>query len=327
MKVKETENLLKKSIKNLQAIIEECVSFFKNSGDFAEEVNKKYNINKELIDQIKIKAKDASESIKNLTEEYGETFFLNIKKMLLDDYGVFVDLLKMLFFQIVCYSKKQNIIDFISSSDDPSFSFIGGNYLLLTVNHKTIKNIVNQFFFHVIKLKNEILIDDNTELWQVSDMEHKIFPSDYYKIRIYANIITEDIADALSANDLTLLKQQVSELIKNAIKHGNHNDENKVIKVWYKFSGDRYKLIVEDQGEGFKDIEKWNEFNHKRNEAILNQDMEKIAQLVSFHTEKSDDKDNGNALFAALEYWDSGLIYNKNRNKVLAVKYFYSLQK
>ena len=103
-------------------------------------------------------------------------------------------------------------------------------------------------------------------------------------------------------------------MIKNAIKHGNKNDPNKIIRVWYKADPDCFKLIIEDQGEGFQEIEEWNKFNQKRNEAIMDQDMEKIAQMVSFKAEKNDEKDGGNALFAALEYWDSGLIFNNKKD-------------
>ena len=31
------------------------------------------------------------------------------------------------------------------------------------------------------------------------------------------------------------------------------------MKTWYDFDGERYRLIVEDQGEGFKNLEKWND--------------------------------------------------------------------
>ena len=84
MKVKETEAQLKKSIHDLQAIISQCISFFETNTEFAEEVHAKYNISKELISQIERKARDALASMKNLTEQSGKAFFLNIKKMLLD---------------------------------------------------------------------------------------------------------------------------------------------------------------------------------------------------------------------------------------------------
>ncbi len=324
MKIKETEDSLKENIENLKTIVEQCLLFFKTNKNFAKEINEKYNVNEILISDIEKKAKDVLNTILKLKEVTGESFFTDIKKLLLNDYGVFLDLLKMLFYQIVFYTQKQNIFDFITYSDDPAFNFIGGNFLLLAVNHKNIKKTVNQFFFHDIKIKDELIIDEGTELWLVSDMEHKIFPSDFYKIREYAVMITEMVKSKLDSHSFILLQQQVSELVKNAVKHGNGNDNNKIIRVWYKFDRESYKIIIEDQGEGFENLEQWNEFNHKRNKAVINQDIDMLTELVSFRTEKSDEDDGGNALFAALEYWDSGLIYNKKRNKVLAMKYFFT---
>jgi len=38
--------------------------------------------------------------------------------------------------------------------------------------------------------------------------------------------------------------------------------------------------------------------------------------------QKSDEVDGGNALFAALEYWDGGFVYNDKRNGVAMKKTF-----
>jgi hypothetical protein len=182
---------------------------------------------------------------------------------------------------------------------------------------------VNQFFFKDITLKDELVVDDRTELWKTGDMQHLLFPSDFTKIRVYTQQVLACVTGKISKDDQMLLHQQTSELIKNGIKHGNHSDPNKILKVWFQFSGEYYKLIVEDEGEGFQDLEKWNEFNRQRNEALLKQDFELMMKLIHYHTKNSDDSDGGNALISALEYWDSGLIYNSKKNKVLAVKYFY----
>ena len=79
---------------------------------------------------------------------------------------------------------------------------------------------------------------------------------------------------------------------------------------------------MQDEGEGFKDLEKWNEFNRKRLEILSKQDYEGLADYVSFRTQKSDDNDGGNALFAALEYWNGGFVYNNKRNAVAMLKKF-----
>ena len=57
-------------------------------------------------------------------------------------------------------------------------------------------------------------------------------------------------------------------------------------------------------------------------EEINNQNFEQLADFVSFRTIKSDDQDGGNALFAALEYWNGGFVYNAKRNGVAMLKKF-----
>ena len=90
----------------------------------------------------------------------------------------------------------------------------------------------------------------------------------------------------------------------------------------YSFSANHAHIIVEDEGEGFKDLEKWNEFNRKRLDCLRDSNFEELSNYVSFRTRKSDDQDGGNALFAALEYWDGGFVYNDKRNGVAMLKHF-----
>ena len=67
---------------------------------------------------------------------------------------------------------------------------------------------------------------------------------------------------------------------------------------------------MQDEGQGFKRLEDWNEFNRRRTECFLRQDFEPMAEFVSFITPDSDEHDSGNALFAALEYWNGGVVFN-----------------
>lgn len=43
----------------------------------------------------------------------------------------------------------------------------------------------------------------------------------------------------------------IDELLRNAIKHGNKNDKSKVIKIDIYLDNSRFKLAVEDEGDGF----------------------------------------------------------------------------
>ena len=162
--------------------------------------------------------------------------------------------------------------------------------------------------------------DENDPLFDKTNMMYKVFPSDYRQIRYFTLLIVQSAP--LEIKEINLLEQQISEVIKNAVKHGNNCDINKKVHIWYSFSPVHAHLIIQDEGEGFKDLEKWNEFNRQRLQCLYTQDYEKLANYVSFRTQKSDDQDGGNALFAALEYWNGGFVFNGKRNAVAMLKKF-----
>jgi serine/threonine-protein kinase RsbW len=166
----------------------------------------------------------------------------------------------------------------------------------------------------------KILIDESHRLFIKDGLMYKEFSSDFRQIRYYTLIIVQKAP--IEIKGINLLEQQISELIKNAVKHGNRNDISKKIKVWYDFSNASARLVIEDEGEGFLGLEKWNEFNLQRNRCFSDQNFEEMAKYVSFRTEKSDDVDGGNALFAALEYWNSGIIFNNKKNSVAVERIF-----
>ena len=166
----------------------------------------------------------------------------------------------------------------------------------------------------------ELRADGSDPLFDKTNMLYKEFPSDYRQIRYFTLLIVQSAP--LEIKEINLLEQQISEIIKNAVKHGNHCDMNKKVRVWYAFTLESAHVIVEDEGEGFKDLEEWNEFNRKRLDCLHNQDFESMGKYVSFRTNESDDQDGGNALFAALEYWDGGFVYNDARNGVAMLKHY-----
>lgn len=161
--------------------------------------------------------------------------------------------------------------------------------------------------------------DENHVLFNTHGMYYKEFPSDFAKVRAYTSYIVQYAPDLYK--EVNLLEQQISELIKNAIEHGNKGDVSKKIKVWFDFNK-RAKVIIEDEGTGFKQIEDWNHFSKNRTICLVTQDFEHFADLVAWKGPESSDMDGGNALFAALEYWNGGFIYNARGNKLVAVRYF-----
>ena len=97
----------------------------------------------------------------------------------------------------------------------------------------------------------KIISDESHSLFNKEGMMYKEFASDFRQIRYYTLIIVQKAP--VEIKGINLLEQQISELIKNAVKHGNHNDINKKVKIWYDFSTASARLIIEDEGEGFQD--------------------------------------------------------------------------
>lgn len=166
----------------------------------------------------------------------------------------------------------------------------------------------------------KILQDDNHPLFSKDDMFSKEFDSDYRKIRFDTLVIVQKAPPEIK--EINLLEQQVSEIIKNAVKHGNKSDSSKKIRVWWTFTTEEARLIVEDEGEGFTNIDEWNEFNIVRSDCLQKEDYIKLADYVSYRTEDSDDNDGGNAMFAAVEYWNKGVVFSKKGNTVAVGKRF-----
>lgn len=165
----------------------------------------------------------------------------------------------------------------------------------------------------------KLIVDDRNELFDAQGMRFVEFGSDFGRIREYAATILRDCPPAFLEGNL--LEQQLSEIIKNGIKHGNRGDKSKRLRIWYDLRN-RARFIVEDEGAGFSDLDAWNEFYRKRQTALYEEDFDTFLSLASYRGPRSDDTDGGNSLVAALEYWNGGMIYNAARNKVGVVRWF-----
>ncbi len=165
----------------------------------------------------------------------------------------------------------------------------------------------------------KLVVDEFNDIFQTDEMEYIVFNSNYNKIREYTNLIIDKAP--VKFKEGNLLSQQFSEIIKNAMKHGNLLDENKKVHVWYSFHK-KAKFIVEDEGEGFSNLDEWNKYYYQRQTALYEEKFEHFLELASYHGPKSDSNDGGNSLIAALEYWNGGMIYNKKKNKVGVVRWY-----
>ena len=168
----------------------------------------------------------------------------------------------------------------------------------------------------------ELVVDEKSKHFHTLGMTHKTFPSVLTRVREFAMEIIKDVPEQFKEKNL--LEQQISEIIKNAVRHGNKNNPAKKVKVWYKFDSKKQviQLVVEDEGEGFKNLEDWNNYYLKRTYYIEKQDYDNMLKLINYRTHNSTEMDGGNALLAAIEYWNGGIIYNNKRNKVALVRTF-----
>jgi hypothetical protein len=169
------------------------------------------------------------------------------------------------------------------------------------------------------RIIRKLIVDENNELFDAQGMKYLEFPSDFSKIRLYSAWVLKDCPEIFLEGKL--LEQQLSEIVKNGIKHGNKCDTAKKIKIWYDFRN-RVRFIIEDEGKGFTRLNEWNEFYKKRQEALYDGDFDVFLQTASYRGPESDQYDGGNSLIAALEYWNGGMIYNNAKNKVGVVRWY-----
>ncbi len=168
--------------------------------------------------------------------------------------------------------------------------------------------------------EKKIYVDGTSPLFSKAGLYHKTFYIDLTHVRRLSNLIAQKAPGHL--REINILEQQISEIIKNGVKHGNNNDKTKGLKVWFAFSDTEARLIVEDEGDGFYDIEKWNDFYRKKMECYERGDYEAMMDYLTFRTARSDDRDGGNAMCAAVEYWNGGVVFNEARNAVAVRRIF-----
>ncbi len=163
----------------------------------------------------------------------------------------------------------------------------------------------------------KLVIDDSNMIFDSAGMSYREFPSDFDKIREYTKEILKNASKKILEGNL--LEQQLSEIIKNGIKHGNKCNPEKKIKIWFNLKKEA-RFIIEDEGAGFKNLEEWNRFYKERQKALEKEEYEKFYSMLNFKTTGSRPEDGGNSLIAALEYWNGGIIYNKKKNKIGVVR-------
>ena len=165
----------------------------------------------------------------------------------------------------------------------------------------------------------KLIVDNQNDLFDAQGMKYIEFASDYTKVREYAAFVLQECPEQFKEG--SLLEQQISEIIKNGIKHGNRCDPAKKIRIWYDLRR-RVRLIVEDEGEGFTELDDWNDFLVQRQTALYNSDFDLFLELAAWKGKNSGPDDGGNSLIAALEYWNGGMVYSMKKNKIGVVRWY-----
>ncbi len=300
---------------NLQALLDEIGFCFSK-----EERFRPFDQKNTILVLLKPSILNCRQKLDQLKNEFLENPFSEARRFIDTEYRFFFELMKKLFINI----SVQSPVEIFSRKlwkEGRVETLLAADYILLSLNYRNMKDAVNRFFIQGYKRADKLIVDENSVLFEVKNINSIKFPSVYQDIRKYAGSLLNGMPPDLDS-EKTVLEQQVSEIIKNAIRHGNQKDPAKSVFVWYGFENNSFRIIVEDEGAGFSRLEDWNTFYASRNEALKKNDIETMMKYINYANNQSTQEDGGNSLIAAMEYWDSGLVYNQKRNKVAAVKYF-----
>ncbi len=166
----------------------------------------------------------------------------------------------------------------------------------------------------------QLRVDANSPLFDTTGMYFKEFNIDLSQVRRLSGLIVQKAPPTI--REVNILEQQISEIVKNGVRHGNGNDKTKALRVWFAFSTQSARLVVADEGDGFAEIERWNEFYRRKIECYRGNRFEEMMEYLSFRTGESREEDGGNALCAAIEYWNDGVVFNDERNAIAVQRTF-----
>ncbi len=324
VKQKQEEHNTHQFLKDLNSTLDEIIIFLREHTDdkvhdFIKVVlNEYYSIKSILIKTLQVKKKVLIFLEK---VEYTKDFYRDVRSFVFSDLSLLMDMVRSFFNKLVTSSEKQVFKKDKWEEINP-ITLFSASYFLLDLNYRRLKNNMNKYFNIGFREHTELrVINDDNVLWNTDSMNYKEYKSDIGQIKEYAQDVLNHCN--IDETDDRILELQISEFIKNAIRHGNQLDINKKVKIWFNINNDFAKIIVEDEGEGFQELGKWNDFNKKRIKCIDEKDIMNALHYASYKTERSVENDGGIFLFSALEYWDSGLIFNSKKNKIFVMKYFY----
>jgi serine/threonine-protein kinase RsbW len=128
-----------------------------------------------------------------------------------------------------------------------AFKMGAANYLRLPYNKKDLVDIVEQTLSH--KLRYE---DQPNVVARVHEKIEFEVPSDLGLMNSVLQYLLERVAKlGLIKPERSNLYVALDEAFVNAVKHGNKNDPNKLVRITAELSPQEASFTVEDEGEGF----------------------------------------------------------------------------
>lgn len=148
----------------------------------------------------------------------------------------------------------------------------------------------------MIELENQLFLEFPSKMEYVDFVSSKVISS---VNSIAQEVHSQNMLDEPSPNqDITAfgfgMNLSIDESLKNAIIHGNKNDESKKVTVSYYISKEKLEIIVRDQGPGF---------NHK-----------------DFQFKSEIDAEAGRGLLLIKNFMDE-VVFNESGNEIKMIKY------
>jgi serine/threonine-protein kinase RsbW len=150
--------------------------------------------------------------------------------------------------------RKRLMVPVVVSSDEgqqpgvvKAFKMGAANFLRLPYNKDELRNIVEKTLAYKLRF-----VDDLKVLPFVREKIDFELPSDVSLMNGVLQYLMERVAKlGLIKPERSNLFVALDEAFVNAVKHGNHNNPNKLVRITAELSAKEARFTVEDEGEGF----------------------------------------------------------------------------
>lgn len=307
---------LKTALKQFQSLLDEFLLFTQEQGRFAP-VQKLVSDSLQNYENAMILASEAKQHLEQIQHIDDTELFRQATQLFQNHLVPLFSLFRDAFMRMAEHAKEFLLIKHFTQNSPEGY--MARNHHLMFKVYKELRHELNASTIISYKKANELIVDEQSLLFDTTGMKKYIYPSDISKMRDYAMEVLEHLPEKYQALSF-LLEYNVSELIKNAIRHGNNCDISKEITIHSEITSQYFRIVVQQQGRGFMNLEDWNVYYRQRISAFETCNIDKMIELACYSSENSNEQDGGNALIAALDFWDSSLVFNKARNAVSALK-------